>query len=702
MVDEVVSGKSDYAISRPTSMIDISKGQGIVYLAAIYQSSPLILLADKSSGITTIKDFKDKKIMSIGDLNTDTSILSMMFSQGISLKDFEVLKPSFNPKDLLDKKTDLMASYISNEPFVLKELGGEPVIFNPKDYGFDFYNDILITSKEHLKNFPDEVKRFREASIRGWEYAFENIDESVDILYNRYNTQNKSKEALKYEANELKKLAFFATSKIGNIEINKLEKIYNVYKLLGLVQNEINLKNIIYNEYSIDVELTDKEKKYLENKKEITICIDPNWMPFESFDANGNYVGMSADYFKIIEKNLATKFEVIKTKTWSESVEAAKSRKCDIMSLVMKTPQRLKYLNFTTPYLKIPLVITTKLDVPFINSIEDLNNEKVGIPKGYAFLELLRNKYPNLNIVEVKDIDDGLDKVNHGDIFAYIGTLASVGYKFQTKYSGELKIAGKIEEKWELGIGVRNDDAILLNIMQKSINSITQDGQRDILNKWISIKYEKGTDYSLVWKILAFFSFVSILFIYWNNRLRVANKKLEELNEELYKTQLELEKIAVTDKLTNLYNRHKLDKVLETEKKRADRYNSTFGVIILDIDHFKTINDTFGHYTGDVVISGIAFILLSHSRETDVIGRWGGEEFLIVIPQTNKDELIKFAELLKEAIKRNDFGIKHTVSASFGASLYKKNESIEKVVSKADNALYISKNSGRDRVSFQA
>lgn len=702
MVDEVVSGKSDYAISRPTSMIDISKGQGIVYLAAIYQSSPLILLADKSSGITTIKDFKDKKIMSIGDLNTDTSILSMMFSQGISLKDFEVLKPSFNPKDLLDKKTDLMASYISNEPFVLKELGGEPVIFNPKDYGFDFYNDILITSKEHLKNFPDEVKRFREASIRGWEYAFENIDESVDILYNRYNTQNKSKEALKYEANELKKLAFFATSKIGNIEINKLEKIYNVYKLLGLVQNEINLKNIIYNEYSIDVELTDKEKKYLENKKEITICIDPNWMPFESFDANGNYVGMSADYFKIIEKNLATKFEVIKTKTWSESVEAAKSRKCDIMSLVMKTPQRLKYLNFTTPYLKIPLVITTKLDVPFINSIEDLNNEKVGIPKGYAFLELLRNKYPNLNIVEVKDIDDGLDKVNHGDIFAYIGTLASVGYKFQTKYSGELKIAGKIEEKWELGIGVRNDDAILLNIMQKSINSITQDGQRDILNKWISIKYEKGTDYSLVWKILAFFSFVSILFIYWNNRLRVANKKLEELNEELYKTQLELEKIAVTDKLTNLYNRHKLDKVLETEKKRADRYNSTFGVIILDIDHFKTINDTFGHYTGDVVISGIASILLSHSRETDVIGRWGGEEFLIVIPQTNKDELIKFAELLKEAIKRNDFGIKHTVSASFGASLYKKNESIEKVVSKADNALYISKNSGRDRVSFQA
>ncbi|MBN2782750.1 MAG: ABC transporter substrate-binding protein, partial [Campylobacterales bacterium] len=94
MVDEVINCKSDYAVSRSTSMIDISKGKGILYLAAIFQSSPLILLTDKSSGITTVKEFKEKKIMSTGDFNADTSILSMMFSQGINLKDFEVLKPS--------------------------------------------------------------------------------------------------------------------------------------------------------------------------------------------------------------------------------------------------------------------------------------------------------------------------------------------------------------------------------------------------------------------------------------------------------------------------------------------------------------------------------------------------------------------------------------------------------------------------------
>ena len=175
--------------------------------------------------------------MTSGDLSTDVSLLSMMFSQGIKLEDLVIQEASFNTKDLIDKKTDLIASYISNEPFVLKELNGNPIIFNPKDYGFDFYSDILTTSKKYLQNNENEVKKFREASLKGWEYAFSFFFESVEILYNKYNSQHKSKEALTYEANELKKLAYYNTNELGKIESEKLEKIYNVYKLLGLSKN---------------------------------------------------------------------------------------------------------------------------------------------------------------------------------------------------------------------------------------------------------------------------------------------------------------------------------------------------------------------------------------------------------------------------------------------------------------------------------
>lgn len=226
----------EYAVLRPTSMLDISKGKELSYLATIFQSSPLVLLTDKSSGINSLSDLKNKRIMTSGDLGSDVSLLSMIFSQGIKLEDLIIQEPSFNSKDLIDKKTDLIASYISNEPFTLKEFGGTPVIFNPKDYSFDFYSDILATSKKYLKNNESEVKKFREASLRGWEYAFSNINESVEIIYNKYNPQKKSKEALIYEANELKKLAYHNTNELGKIEIEKLEKIYNIYKLLGLAK----------------------------------------------------------------------------------------------------------------------------------------------------------------------------------------------------------------------------------------------------------------------------------------------------------------------------------------------------------------------------------------------------------------------------------------------------------------------------------
>ena len=555
MVDEVINGNSQYAVSRPTSLIDISNGKEIVYLATIFQSSPLIFLTDISTGITTVKDFKNKRIMTTGDLSTDTSLLSMMYSQKVMLDDLHVQKPTFNVKDLLDNKTDLIVSYISNEPFVLKELGGTPVIFSPKDYGFDFYNDIVITSKKNLKNNSDEVRKFRNATLKGWEYAFLNIEETINILHDKYNTQNKSKDALLYEAKELKKLAYYKTNKIGKVQSSKLEKIYDVYKLLGVVKNNINFNQIIYNDNTLDIKLNQKEKEYLKNKNSIAMCIDPNWMPFEKFDENGNYIGMTADYYKLFEKTLNIKFDVIRTTSWNESIEFAKQRKCDIFSLAMETPKRKKYMNFTTPYLSIPLVITTKLNVPFINEIEDLTGKKVGITKGYAFVELLKNKYPYLNIIEVDNIDDGLDQVNKDELFAYIGTLASVGYKFQTKYSGELKIAGKISDNWELGVGVRNDDRTLLTILQKAINNISQDQKREILNKWISIKYEKGVDYTLLWgTIFVFLIIILIIFFFYIKEQYLKNelKKQKDEFETIFKNSKD--GIAILDLESNFLN----------------------------------------------------------------------------------------------------------------------------------------------------
>ena len=305
------------------------------------------------------------------------------------------------------------------------------------------------------------------------------------------------------------------------------------------------------NEFKND--LTLQEKEYLKNKKTITMCIDPNWMPFESFDKNGKHIGISADYFTIFKKMLGVDIKPIYTKTWEESVQFAKKRKCDIFSLAMQTPERKQYLNFTDPYLKIPLVIATKVTVPFVNDISSIKDKKVAITKGYAFVELLKNKYPNLTIIEVNNIQDGLKQVYQGKLFGYIGTLAAIGYQLQKRYIGALKITGKFNKDWELGIAVRNDDKILLDIFQKAVNSLDAKEQQKILNDWVSIKYEKETNYTLVWEILFVVFIVILLFLYRQYVLKKANDNLENLvQEEISKNEAQQKQLFAQSRLAQM------------------------------------------------------------------------------------------------------------------------------------------------------
>ena len=526
IVDDVNRGESTFGVYYPSLILDKTQGKDIVLLSAILQSSPHVLVSLKSSGIKSIKDFKGRKIMlSAGETET-ASFTSMLKSGDIYSSDMIKIPHSLNIEDLINKKTDLMSIFISNEIHFLDKKGIEYDIWDPKDYGFDFYDVILFTSNSEVKKNPQMVDSFNRTSLEGWKYAFEHIDETVDLILQKYNTQNKTRESLFYEANVLKELAYIDRTKLGSIDENKIQRIYDIYNIMGLAKERIDMSEFIFSPLKNMTLFNKDEKEYLKNKKFITMCIDPDWMPFESFEES-KHIGLSADYFKLFEAELGIPVNVIKTENWTQSMELAKSRECDILSLVMSTPQREKYLNFTLPYLQIPLVVATKIDVPFVNDISGLADEKIGITKGYAFGELLKIKYPSLNIVEVENIKDGLQKVNKGELFGYIGTLASIGYMFQTNFVGELRIAGKFDESWNLGVGVRDDDRVLLAIFNKIIKNIDAQTHQKILNNWVAIKYEKGTDYSLIWKMLALILLVSVVGLYRNNILKKTNMNLQ-------------------------------------------------------------------------------------------------------------------------------------------------------------------------------
>ena len=173
---------------------------------------------------------------------------------------------------------------------------------------------------------------------------------------------------------------------------------------------------------------------------------------------------------------------------------------------------------------------------------------------------------------------------------------------------------------------------------------------------------------------------------------------LEQAMEALKEKTAELEYLAITDRLTGLVNRRKLDLVIQHELSRSQRYGHPLTFILMDIDHFKMVNDKFGHQEGDKVLENVAKTIQKNVREVDTPGRWGGEEFLIICPETNLHEALHVASKLQAQVKKSDARQVTTITCSFGVAELEPNENETDLMRKVDKALYKAKENGRDRI----
>lgn len=430
--------------------------------------------------------------------------------------------------------------------------------------------------------------------------------------------------------------------------------------------------------------LSDQELEYLSHLDEITMCIDPDWLPYEKFDEDGKHIGMSAEYFDAFSLRLGKPIRAVVTKTWPESLETARERGCDILSLAMVTPERLKYLNFTKPYVISPMVIATQPNATFIPDIPSIGEHAVGIVKGYAYVSVFRSKYPDIRVVEVDTLNTGLDLVRDGQLFGMVGTLTTIGYAIQENYIGELKISGKFDDTLDMSIGVRNDSPELLSIFNKLINAITPAQHRAISQNWVAVHYKEVPNYTLILAVVVVFTMIAAFLIYRQVQLRRYNTELEHL--------------STTDRLTGLFNRLKLDEMLELRHAELERFDRHFSVIMLDIDHFKPVNDKFGHQVGDKVLIKVGEVIKQHARGVDSVGRWGGEEFLIVCPETHATGAVVQSEHIREVMKKTDFALGRPVTVSVGVAEARLGEGVKDIIARADKALYAAKEGGRDQV----
>ena len=237
---------SDFMIRKSSALIDKMNGSNIVILGTSYQHSPMVLMVLEKSGINTPKDLFGKKVMVTSDAKDSASVLAMLNSFQLDASNVNFIPHSFNVQDLIDGKTDAMACYISNEPLQLDKLGIKYKILQPKDYGFDFYDDLLTVNTIFLQKNPKLVRDFYEATLKGWQYAYTHIEESARVTYEKYNSQNKTLYDLIEEGEVLKKISYDNDGNFGILDYAKLSEMGSVFKVLGLVKSDFNAKDFIY------------------------------------------------------------------------------------------------------------------------------------------------------------------------------------------------------------------------------------------------------------------------------------------------------------------------------------------------------------------------------------------------------------------------------------------------------------------------
>jgi len=387
VIDEVKHGRADFGVIYSSLIASYMKGEPVVMLANFFKHSALVLVTQP--GIVNPSDLKGKRVMGNKDELLSSPIALMFDKFGMGIEDISLVPPSFDLDEFAEGKVDAMTAFITNEIFRLDERKIRYNILNPASYSSQFYDVNLFTSEKELKTHPEKVEAFTRATIRGWAYALANSDEIIDLILAKYNTQHKSRDALRFEAEMVKKLVLSELYPLGSIEKKIVRDMAKTYKKMGIVPADAreNFDSFIYNLHqpaSTDGPLwSEAEHRYLERKKEITMCVDPDWMPYEKLE-NGRHIGIVADYYRELQRKLGIPITIVASKSWRESLELARNRKCDLLSLLMRTPERSEFINVTPNVFDMPSVIATRNDQFFINTLEDVLDKPIGVVKGYA------------------------------------------------------------------------------------------------------------------------------------------------------------------------------------------------------------------------------------------------------------------------------------------------------------------------------
>lgn len=436
----------------------------------------------------------------------------------------------------------------------------------------------------------------------------------------------------------------------------------------------------------------------------IRYCVDPDWLPYEAI-REGQHVGISSDYIRYIESHSHLKFSLVPTTSWSETLNFLQTGRCELTPMLNKTATREQFLHFSHVYFHSPNVLVSLKEQPFLQGFENIGSRTLAVPKGYRLAEYIQHYYPKVRIIEVGSEPAGLEAVLDKRADLFVGSMFSVNAYIQQTGFNHLKIAGWGGPEDELRMGVSLGHEALLPILNQVLDDVDELERIRIYQKWNNITVIDETNYLLIYQVIVgtllvvFLLAIRTYFISrYNRRLTDKNEQLEALRLRLEHTNAELEFLSTHDPLTKLYNRHYFNRQFVHEHRSEISSEGAICLVMLDIDFFKEINDTLGHAVGDNILMELSGVLQHCVRETDVVARWGGEEFVILCHQTSIDLVKTLCQRIAAAIKDYRFSGNVQLTCSFGIAKLVNNEPMQSCFERADKALYQAKALGRNQI----
>ncbi|MCV6589275.1 MAG: transporter substrate-binding domain-containing protein [Marinobacterium sp.] len=378
----------------------------------------------------------------------------------------------------------------------------------------------------------------------------------------------------------------------------------------------------------------------LEQRSSIRFCVDPQWMPFERINRNGEYEGIIADFMQEFARQLPIPLQLVKTQSWAETLHKAQSRDCDLIPAMNSSEERLRHFNFTSPYLESAVVIITRSDAGYMDGFNALRGKRLGVVSGYIYDELLEDDYPDIQRVYTNSVRDAFRQVASGKLDATIASLLSATQLIQEQGLTNLKIAGDTGFSHQLRVAIRKDDPVLTDTFEQLVQALPETSRNKILQRWYTVRLQQAPDYTLLYQLAALATLLLGLLYYRSRRISLTSNQLGQLNSRLNDRNARLERLSQHDPLTGARTRLQISHELQQRFNQSQHRGQSLSLLLLDICQFHQINRQHGTTIGDLVLSEVCQLIQELQPTDAMLGRWSGDQFIMLVPGKHTEQTL--------------------------------------------------------------